>query len=446
MRFLSSLVNVWKIPDLRGRILFTMGLLVIYRFGGLIPVPGVDTVALRAFFSQSSNNLFDLYNLFVGGAFSHAAVFALGIMPYISASIVIQLMGSIVPSIAQLQKEGQEGKTKLTQWTRYLTVAVAALQASGVAIFLLNVSTSDGGSIVLEAFRTGAGRVGFIALTVLTLTTGTLFVMYLGEQITARGLGNGTSLIIFMGIVGSIPTGIVTEYKLWMAGEHSIFNLLLIIAMIWAIVAFIILVDQGIRRIPLQSPRRVVGRREMGGASSFLPLKVNTAGVIPVIFASSIVFVPSTLASFFPEVPAIQDFARLFLPGNWAYSVFFATLVIFFAYFYTAIQYNPNDIADNLKKSGAFIPGIRPGKKTSEFIDYVLTRITLPGAIFLALISVGPQYLKDYFHTSFYIGGTSVLICVGVALETLRQLESHLMTRNYEGFLSKGRLRGRRGF
>lgn len=446
MRFLSSLVNVWKIPDLRGRILFTMGLLVIYRFGGLIPVPGVDTVALRAFFSQSSNNLFDLYNMFVGGAFSNAAVFALGIMPYISASIVIQLMGSIVPKIAQLQKEGQEGRNKLTQWTRYLTVAVAALQASGVAIFLLNVSTSDGGSIVLEAFRTGAGRAGFIALTILTLTTGTLFVMYLGEQITARGLGNGTSLIIFMGIVGSIPTGIATEYKLWMAGEHSIFNLLLIFAMIWAIVAFIILVDQGIRRIPLQSPKRVVGRREMGGASSFLPLKVNTAGVIPVIFASSIVFVPSTLASFFPEVPAIQDFARLFLPGNWAYSVFFATLVIFFAYFYTAIQYNPNDIADNLKKSGAFIPGIRPGKKTSEFIDYVLTRITLPGAIFLALISVGPQYLKDYFHTSFYIGGTSVLICVGVALETLRQLESHLMTRNYEGFLSKGRLRGRRGF
>lgn len=446
MRFLSSLVNVWKIPDLRGRILFTLGLLVIYRLGGLIPVPGVDTVALRDFFSQSTNDLFNLYNLFVGGAFSHAAVFALGIMPYISASIVIQLMGSIVPSIAQLQKEGQEGRNKLTQWTRYLTVAVAALQASGVAIFLLNVTTSDGGSIVLEAFRSGPGRVGFMALTILTLTTGTLFVMYLGEQITARGLGNGTSLIIFMGIVSTIPQGISTEFKLWQAGEHSFFNILLILAMVWAIVAFIILVDQGIRRIPLQSPKRVVGRREMGGSSSFLPLKVNTAGVIPVIFASSVVFVPSTMASFFPEVPMIQDFARLFLPGHWAYSVFFATLVIFFAYFYTAIQYNPNDIADNLKKSGAFIPGIRPGKKTSEFIDYVLTRITLPGAIFLALISIGPQYLKDYFHTSFYIGGTSVLICVGVALETLRQLEGHLMTRNYEGFLSKGRLRGRRGF
>lgn len=446
MRFLSSLVNVWKIPDLRGRILFTMGLLVIYRLGGLIPVPGVDTVALRTFFSQSTNDLFNLYNMFVGGAFAHAAVFALGIMPYISASIVIQLMGSIVPSIAQLQKEGQEGRNKLTQWTRYLTVAVAALQASGVAIFLLNVTTSDGGSIVLEAFRSGPGRAGFMALTILTLTTGTLFVMYLGEQITARGLGNGTSLIIFMGIVSTIPSGISTEFKLWQAGEHSFFNILLILGMIWAIVAFIILVDQGIRRIPLQSPKRVVGRREMGGSSSFLPLKVNTAGVIPVIFASSVVFVPSTMASFFPEVPMIQDFARLFLPGHWAYSVFFATLVIFFAYFYTAIQYNPNDIADNLKKSGAFIPGIRPGKKTSEFIDYVLTRITLPGAIFLALISIGPQYLKDYFHTSFYIGGTSVLICVGVALETLRQLEGHLMTRNYEGFLSKGRLRGRRGF
>jgi preprotein translocase subunit SecY len=446
MRFWSSLINVWKIPDLRGRVLFTLGLLIIYRLGGLIPVPGVDTNALRAYFSQSSNDLFNLYNLFVGGAFSHAAVFALGIMPYISASIIIQLMGSIVPSIAQLQKDGQEGRNKLTQWTRYLTVGVAALQASGVAIFLLNVSTSNGGSIVLDAFRTGAGRAGFTALTILTLTTGTLFVMYLGEQITARGIGNGTSLIIFMGIVGRIPAGITTEYQLWSSGEHSFFNVLIVIALIWAIVAFIILVDQGIRRIPLQSPKRVVGRREMGGASSFLPLKVNTAGVIPVIFASSIVFVPSTLASFFPEVPAMQEFARLFLPGHWAYSIFFATLVIFFAYFYTAIQYNPNDIADNLKKSGAFIPGIRPGKKTSEFVDYVLTRITLPGAIFLAVISVGPHYLKDYFHMSFYIGGTSVLICVGVALETLRQLESHLMTRNYEGFLSKGRLRGRRGY
>jgi len=446
VKFLQSLIQIWKIPDLRKRVLFTLGMLVIYRIGGLIPIPGIDSVALRSFFSQSSNDLFNMYNMFVGGAFAHAAIFAQGIMPYISASIIMQLMGTIFPAVAKLQKEGQEGKNKLTQWTRYLTVAIAAVQAFGVSVFLLSITTHDGGSIVVEMFKTGAGRAGFTALTVLTLTTGTMFVMYLGEQITARGIGNGTSLIIFIGIISRIPKGIWNEIQLFLSGEHDVVRMVMIVAAIFAIIAFIVLVDQGIRRIPLQNPRRMVGRKLMGGAASFLPLKVNTAGVIPVIFASSLMFIPATVATYLPNVNGIQEFARVLSPGHWGYSVSFSVLIIFFAYFYTAIQYNPTDIADNLKKSGGFVPGIRPGKKTAEYIDYVLTRITLPGAIFLAVISVGPYYLKDSLGTSFYLGGTSVLICVGVALETLRQLEAHLMTRHYEGFLDKGRMRGRRGY
>jgi len=446
VKFLQSLANVWKIPDLRKRVLFTLGMMVIYRVGGLIPVPGIDSTALRTFFAQSGNDLFNMYNMFVGGAFAHAAIFALGIMPYISASIIMQLAGTIVPTIAKLQKEGQEGRTKITQWTRYLTVAIAAVQAFGVSVFLLGITTSDGGSIVMDSFRTGAGRIGFTFLTMLTLTAGTIFVMYLGEQITARGIGNGTSLIIFIGIVARVPQATWQEAKLFLSGEHDMIRLALILLTVFAIVAFIVLVDQGVRRIPLQNPRKMVGRKLMGGAASFLPLKVNTAGVIPVIFASSLMFIPGTLATFMPEVQLMQDVANWFAPGHVVHDLGYIVLIVFFAYFYTAVQYNPTDIADNLKKSGGFIPGIRPGRKTAEYIDYVLTRITLPGAIFLAIISVGPFYLKDSLGTSFYLGGTSVLICVGVALETLRQLEAHLMTRHYEGFLEKGRIRGRRGY
>jgi preprotein translocase subunit SecY len=446
VKFLQSLANVWSVPDLRKRILFTLLMMVIYRVGGLIPIPGIDSAALRSFFAQSSNDLFNMYNMFVGGAFAHAAIFALGIMPYISASIIMQLAGTIVPAVAAMQKEGQEGRTKITQWTRYLTVLIALVQAFGVSVFLLGISTSEGGSIVLDAFRSGAGRAGFTLLTMLTLTAGTIFVMYLGEQITARGIGNGTSLIIFIGIVAGIPQAVWQEGKLVLSGEHDFLRVAFILGTVFAIVAFIVLVDQGVRRIPLQNPRKMVGRKLMGGAASFLPLKVNTAGVIPVIFASSLMFIPGTLATFMPEVQVMQSIATAFAPGHWAHDLGYVVLIVFFAYFYTAIQYNPTDIAENLKKSGGFIPGIRPGRKTAEYIDYVLTRITLPGAIFLAIISVGPFYLKDSLGTSFYLGGTSVLICVGVALETLRQLESHLMTRHYEGFLDKGRIRGRRGY
>lgn len=445
MRFLQSFSQIWKIPDLRKRVLFTLGMLLLYRLGGLIPIPGVNFTALNSM-AKSSNDLFNMYNMFVGGAFSRAAIFAQGIMPYISASIIMQLVGTIFPAIGKLQKEGQEGRNKISQWTRYLTVLIAAFQAAGMAIYLLSQSTASGQSVVLPEFTTPMGRIGFSALTILTLTTGTMFVMYLGEQITARGIGNGTSLIIFIGIVARIPHSVYNEIQLVLSGDHDAVKALLILAVVFAIIAFIVLVDQGVRRIPLQNPRRMVGRKLMGGAANYLPLKVNTAGVIPVIFASSIMFIPSTLASFLPTVPAIQEMARFLSPGHWMYSVVFSALIIFFAYFYTAVQYNPTDIADNLKKSGGFVPGIRPGKKTAEYIDYILTRITLPGAIFLSIISVGPYYIKDSLGTSFYLGGTSVLICVGVALETLRQFESHLRTRHYEGFLEKGRIRGRRGY
>ncbi|MBK9577872.1 MAG: preprotein translocase subunit SecY [Fibrobacterota bacterium] len=446
MRFFQSFAQIWKIPDLRTRVLFTLGMLLVYRLGGLIPIPGIDFIALRQAASGSSNDLFNMYNMFVGGAFSRAAIFAQGIMPYISASIIMQLMGTIIPTIGKLQKEGQEGRNKISQYTRYLTVVIAAVQAAGVSVYLYSLTGIDGQPVVLEMFREGAGKFMFTSMTILTLTTGTMFVMYLGEQITARGIGNGTSLIIFIGIVAQLPQHILNEGKLVLSGEHDVVKAILIAGIVFAIIAFIVLVDQGLRRIPLQNPRRMVGRKLMGGAASYLPLKVNTAGVIPVIFASSIMFIPSTMATFLPNIQSVQEIAQYFLPGHWLYAVSFSALIIFFAFFYTAVQYNPTDIADNLKKSGGFIPGIRPGKKTAEYIDYVLTRITLPGAIFLSIISVGPYYIKDSLGTSFYLGGTSVLICVGVALETLRQFESHLRTRHYEGFLEKGRIRGRRGY
>jgi len=309
-----------------------------------------------------------------------------------------------------------------------------------VATWLFSLTTGTGLSMVAS----GTGRMGFTLMTVLTLTTGTVFIMWLGEQITARGIGNGISLIIFIGIMAQMPAAVFTEWEMVKAGERSIPMEAFIIFIVLAITAVIIFIDQGTRRIPLQSPKRVVGRKVMGGQSSFLPFKVNTAGVMPVIFASAIMFVPAQLASFFPNIGMAQDFGNAFLPGHWVYSLVFTILIVFFAYFYTAIMYNPKDIADNLKKSGGFIPGVRPGRRTAEFIDQILTRVTLPGAIFLAVISVGPLYLKDKLNMTFYIGGTSVLIAIGVALETLRQFQTHLQNQHYEGFMRKGKIRGRR--
>ena len=442
MQALQGFLNIFRIPELRNRILFTLGMLAVYRVGGFVPLPGIDSAAIATFFSGTSNNLFGLYNTFVGGALERASVFSLGIMPYISASIIIQIMGAVIPSIQAMQKQGQEGRAKLGQWTRYLTIVLSFFQGLGIGNWLFSQATSTGQSLVVSGF----GRTSFVLLTALTLTAGSMFIVWLGEQITARGLGNGISLIIFIGIMAEMPRAVFSEAELLFSGERSPLMLAAILAIALGVIVFIIFVDQGTRRIPLQSPKRVVGRKVMAGANSFLPFKVNTAGVMPVIFASAILFVPMQFATWFPEWGPAQTFGAAFLPGHWVYSLTFALLIVFFAYFYTAIIYNPKDIAENLKKSGGFIPGVRPGRKTAEFIDQILTRVVLPGAIFLALISVVPLHLKDALNMTFYIGGTSVLIAVGVSLDTLRQLQTHLQNQHYEGFLRRGKIRGRKGF
>ena len=442
MQALQGFLNIFRIKDLRDRILFALGILAVYRVGGFVPLPGIDSTAIAEFFSGTSNNLFGLYNTFVGGALQRASVFSLGIMPYISASIIIQIMGAVIPSIQALQKQGQEGRAKLGQWTRYLTIVLSFFQGIGIGNWLYSQSTSTGQSLIAGDM----GRTGFVMLTALTLTAGSMLIVWLGEQITARGIGNGISLIIFIGIMAEMPRAVFSEAELVLSGERSIPMLAAILALVLAVIVFIVFVDQGTRRIPLQSPKRVVGRKVMGGSSSFLPFKVNTAGVMPVIFASAILFVPMQIATWMPNWSAAQTFGAAFLPGHWVYSLTFALMIIFFAYFYTAIIYNPKDIAENLKKSGGFIPGVRPGRKTAEFIDQILTRVVLPGAIFLAVISVVPLHLKDALNMTFYIGGTSVLIAVGVSLDTLRQLQTHLQNQHYDGFLRRGKIRGRRGF
>ncbi|MBR2095467.1 MAG: preprotein translocase subunit SecY [Fibrobacter sp.] len=443
---IDAFINAFKIEDLRKKLLFTLGLLIVYRIGSHITIPGVNAAVLAEYF-KNSNNLFGLYDSFTGGAFAKATVFALGIMPYISASIILQLMGSVIPAIQMLQKEGQEGRARLNQYTRYFTVVLSALQGWGISVWLSNlkVTTAAGTGIsaLADDFSSGAGNIGFRILATLTFTAGTVLLMYLGEQITSHGVGNGISLIIFAGIVSGLPRAILAETEMWKEGIQPLAIEVFIIAIVVVIVGFIVFVEQATRRIPLQSPRRTVGNKVMGGQASYLPFKVNTANVIPVIFASCIMFIPAMVASWFPNVSAMQAFATAFIPGHISYSIVDALLIIFFTYFYTAIQYNPNDIAENLKRSGGFIPGVRPGKQTAEYIDHVLTRISLPGSLYLALISVVPLHLKDALNMSFYIGGTSVLIVVGVALDTLRQLEAQLHTKNYDGFLKRGRIRGR---
>ena len=403
---IDAFVNAFKIADLRKKILFTLGLLIVYRIGAHISIPGVNAAVLAEYF-KNSNNLFGLYDSFTGGAFAKATVFALGIMPYISASIILQLMGSVIPAIQMLQKEGQEGRAKLNQYTRYFTVVLSALQGWGISMWLSNLKVTTaagtGISVLSENFSSGLGNIGFRLLATLTFTVGTIFLMYLGEQITSHGVGNGISLIIFAGIVGGLPRAILAEFEMFNEGIQPLAIEVFILALVVVIVGFI----------------------------------------VPVIFASCIMFIPAMVASWFPNVSAMQAFASAFIPGHVSYSVVDALLIIFFTYFYTAIQYNPNDIAENLKRSGGFIPGVRPGKQTAEYIDHVLTRISLPGSLYLALISVVPLHMKDALNMSFYIGGTSVLIVVGVALDTLRQLEAQLHTKNYEGFLKRGRIRGR---
>jgi len=434
---LESFRNIYKIHELRKRILFTLGILIVYRIGGHVPTPGIDAKALGEFFTQAAGSLFGLYDMFVGGAFRKATIFSLGIMPYISASIIIQLLGAVMPFFQRLQKEGEEGRRKITQYTRYGTVLIAALQSMGTAVFLESITTASGRSVVPYP------GVGFKLLTMLTFTCGTIFIMWLGEKITERGIGNGISLIIFIGIIARFPQGVLDEARMVLGGQRSIITELMIVAFMVLVVAAIVLVTRAQRKVPVQYAKRVVGRKIYGGMSTHIPLSVNTAGVIPIIFAQSIMFAPSTLTSFFPNSEMMQTVASWFNPGAVLYSIVYGLLIVFFAYFYTAIVFNPVDLADNMKKQGGFIPGIRPGQKTAEYIDRILTRITLPGAIFFALIAILPYFLIQRANVTFYFGGTGLLIVVGVALDTLQQIESHLLMRHYDGFMEKGRMKGR---
>ncbi len=438
---LETFQNIFRIPELRKKIYFTLGVIFVYRLGGHIPTPGIDPRVLAEFFSQSQNSLFGLYDMFVGGAFKRVTVFALGIMPYISASIIIQLLGSVFPYFHKLQREGGEGRKKITQYTRYGTVALAFFQAIAISFFLQSITSPSTG---MPAVHPGLMGIKFTILTAISLTTGTMLIMWLGEQITNRGLGNGISLIIFIGIVARLPGAVIAEYQQIVAGTRHPFMELVVVAIIIGMTAFIVMMTQAMRRIPIQTPKKVVGTKMYAGQNTVLPLRLNMAGVIPIIFASSIMTLPGMLINWIPGFQMVDDVSRIFAPGGIVYSLLYSLLIIFFTYFYTAIIFNPLDIADNLKRSGGFIPGIRPGKKTAEFLDNVLTRITLPGSVFLAFIAVAPFMMMGGMKINFYFGGTSVLIVVGVALDTLQQLESHLQMRNYEGFMKKGRLRGRR--
>jgi preprotein translocase subunit SecY len=432
---LSTFQSIFKIEELRKRIFFTFALLVVYRIGGHIPTPGVDGSLVAQ--ALGSDTIFGLLDLFAGGAFRNATIFALGIMPYISASIMLQLLGAVVPYLQRLQKQGEEGKRKITQYTRYLTVLISLLQAFGTAQFL---STLDFNGQRIVHMPYGE----FVIITMITFTCGTIFIMWLGEQITERGIGNGISLIIFIGIVARFPEAVIEEVQYLWFGTRSIFTEAILVAAMVAVVASVILVTRAQRKVPVQYPRKIVGRRIYGGATTHLPLSVNSAGVIPIIFAQSIMFLPATVQQLFPNTEWVANIVSDWLrPGQLWYSLIYGLIIVFFAYFYTAIVFNPIDIADNMRKNGGFIPGIRPGKKTAEHIERILTRITLPGAIFFAIIAIMPWVLISYFGVNYFFGGTGLLIVVGVALDTLQQIESHLLMRHYEGFMKKGKIRGR---
>ena len=433
----EKLQNIFRIPELKRRVLFTVALLCVYRLGGHVPTPGVNSEALVSAFASQTNSLFGLYDLFVGGSFAKATVFALGIMPYISVSIIFQLLGAVIPYFEKLQKEGEEGRKKITQYTRVGTVALAAMQSLAFAKFLESMG-SAGVPVVSHP------GIGFQLMTMITQTAGTILIMWLGEQITEKGIGNGISLIIFIGIVARFPADIINSVRALRVGTLSPIVAALMLAIMIGVIAAVVAMTQAQRKIPVQYAKRVVGRKMYGGQSTHIPLRVNTAGVIPIIFAQSLIMLPSTLAIYFHGNAAIQAIAGWFAHGTWIYVVVYSLTIIFFTYFYTAIVLNPIDMADNMKKYGGFVPGIRPGRKTAEYIDRILSRITLPGAVFLALIAVLPDILIRRFNVPFYFGGTSVLIVVGVALDTLQQIESHLIMRHYEGFVTHGKMRGRR--
>lgn len=433
----EALQNIFKIPELKKRVLFSLGMLAVYRVGCHIPTPGIDRIALSHFFKQSQGTLLGLFDMFSGGALERLTVFALGIMPYISSSIIFQLLTVVVPAIEKLSKEGEAGRKKIVQYTRYGTVVLSVVQGMGVAVGL-------------ESMRGPAGELvvptpgwGFRIMTVITLTAGTAFVMWLGEQMSEKGIGNGISLIIFAGIVVNIPKALTNTARLVSAGQLSLFILLFVLAIMFAVIAVIVYVERGQRRLPIHYAKRVVGLKTFNAQTSHLPLKINMAGVIPPIFASSIIMFPATIANFI-NIPWVKAAASSLSPGKLIYNIFFVAFIVFFCYFYTAVTFNPIDVAENIKKQGGYIPGIRPGKETSSFIDSVLTRLTFAGAVYISLVCVLPSILIGKFNLPFYFGGTALLIAVGVGMDTVSQIESHLITRNYEGFLKGVRIKGRR--
>lgn len=446
-KLIETLKNIGKIEELKTRLLFTLAVLIVVRIGSHITLPGIDvTVLEQAAANADSNTLFGLFDLFVGGAFSNAAIFALGIMPYITASIIFQLAGVVIPEIQKMQKEGEEGRRKLNQYTRFGTVIISALQAWGVSIKIASMQGNNGISVV------AGSPILFTLTAIVLLTAGTLFLMWLGEQITERGLGNGISLIIFIGIIAQLPTALLNEIQLFLGeggGPRVLVIDTILFALLLGIIAAVVMVTQGARKIPVQYAKRMVGRKMMGGTTQYIPLRVNTAGVMPIIFAQSIMFIPNTILSFFPESAWAASVARLFSPESLVYSAIYAVIIIFFTYFYTAIAFNPRDVADNMQKQGGFIPGVRPGQPTSEYLDTILTRITLPGSIFLAIVAIMPVFATNVLKVqpllASFFGGTSLLIIVGVALDTLQQVESYLLMRHYDGFMKSGKISGRAG-
>jgi len=426
--------NIPKIPELKKRILFTLAMLAVYRLGCHIPTPGINGAAMAAFFGSKQGTLFGLFDMFSGGALKRMSVMALGIMPYISASIILELLTVVVPYLEKLKKEGEQGQKKITQYTRYGTVILSIIQGFGIAIGLERM-TSPGGAMVVPV-----GGWGFRVLTVLTLTAGTSFLMWLGEQITERGIGNGISLIIYAGIVARFPVAVANTFRMMGTGEVTPFFMAIIVALMVAVIGIIVFVEMGQRRIPVQYAKRVVGRKMYGGQSTHLPLKVNTAGVIPPIFASSIIMFPATIANFLStkQFPWLQHIVGYLAPGHVVYILVYVVFIFFFCYFYTAVHFNPVDVADNMKRYGGFVPGIRPGKNTADYIDKVLTRITFSGAIYVSAVCILPQILIYKLNVPFYFGGTALLIVVGVAMDTINQIESHMLTRHYEGLMKKG--------
>jgi preprotein translocase subunit SecY len=460
----ESLRNIFQVGELRNRVLFTLGMLAVYRIGNHVVVPGVNTEALALLAEQARNTMFGLYDMFSGQNLSKMTIFALGIMPYISASIILQLLTVVWPYLEKLSREGELGRRKITQYTRYGTILLAVIQAASIALFLENQTDVAGGLPLVYS-----GGWGFRLMTVLTLTTGTALVMWLGEQITERGIGNGMSLIIFAGIVVGLPRAVIQTFEQLSTGQMSLLRLILLVLLMVAVIAAIIFVERGQRRVTVQYAKRLVGRRMYGGTSTHIPLKVNTGGVIPVIFASSLLAVPATVAGLFPSGGWGESVVTQLSYGMPLYNLMYVSGIIFFAYFYTAIIFNPDDVAENMRKYGGFVPGIRPGKRTAEYIDTILTRITLVGAVYLALVAILPEFLITGFkvapipfvgetldanlpewftqgmNVSFFFGGTSLLIIVGVAMDTVQQVESQLIMRHYDGFMKKTRIRGRRG-